>query len=660
MVYLSGRHLVISVWLRAGIVIGLMLSLAVADWAESGVQASNLGDMSLEDLMNVTVVTAGKKAEAISNTPASVFVITREDIERYGYRTLGQALRRISGFYSEYDYAYDYIGVRGYLPNRDLNRRVLVLVDGHKVNDYLYGQAPVNNDLPVDMRDLDRIEVVKGPGSALWGSEALLCVVNCITKSASEAAGYHVGQDLGFRNGQRLALGQSTPGGLQVTGSVEELKSDGQRSIYFPDYDIEPANSRAAKGMDSEQVGRGFINMAYSGFKFTYNHVDRVKDLPTAAWGAVLNQPDLSLGDERHFWEFSYGNPKPYAADGALFCRVYQDNYDAVCHFNWLSDDNVTIVHSRGRDICRAYGTELRYSRSISSSLSAILGSEYVRNYQSSRTNYIPTPYSVQWAKQGSFDMLSYYSQAEWDATKALRFVAGTRFDDHSIFGGTWSPRLAAIYKRSAKTTYKFLYGEALRMPSLDEYMLADPGTVLKPEKIVTNEFVWEQQMGGNAQLVTSLFGYRMCGLIGQAIDSIHSGGIETQYERRLRNGGSSYLGLSYVDAKSAAPGTTLASSPNWLVTSGLSVPTLGNRAYLAAELQYVSSSKTNMHQVAPAYAVANLALTSSSILKNSDVSLGITNLFNTPYVVNARPEDYQDKMPQPDRTLEFQISYNL
>lgn len=669
MIYVFTRRLVVSLWLGVGTALALLLGSAgagqcAADSNAPTQQTPDLAAMSIEDLMNVTVVTAGKKPTTISNTAAAVFVITREDIERYGYQTLAQALRRISGFYSETDRYIDFIGVRGYLPNGDLNRRVLVLIDGHKVNDYLYGQASVDQDLPVDMRDIERIEVVKGPGSALWGSEALLCVINCITKTASDRNGLEVRQDMGWRAGQYLAYGQRLPGGLEISGGVSDLKSDGQAQIYFPDFDKPETNNGVAVGLDGERVGRGNLNMSYKGLTFTYDHVKRTKDVPTAFWGCVFNTPGVDVTDERHYSEMSYENQTPYAKDGKLFCRVYQDRYDGVCNYASVYDPDPAIVYSRGVDVSRSWGAEARYSLNMSSRVSAILGLEYVRA-ETKRFSYDLDPYHLNTNLLGDYTLRSYYMQTDWDVTGSLRLVAGTRLDDHSIFGANWSPRAGLICKASPKSTLKLLYGKAFRAPSMSEAKTDDNPLNLHPERINTTELVWDQQMGENGRLVTSLFGYNMYDLV-----QYHSGlknwgivtssGIETQYDYRLHNGNSGYFGISLLKAKSGDPSQTLASSPQCVATCGLCLSMFGNRAYLAPDLQYVSSSRTNMNNVAGAHAIANLTLSSHSLIKGADISLGITNLFNTPYYANAQPQNVQDVLPQGDRTLQFQFSYHM
>ena len=669
MIYIFTRRFVLSLWLGAGIAVALLLGSAVAgqcaaDSDTPGPQAAGLAEMSIEDLMSITVVTAGKRPETIANTAAAVFVITREDIERYGYQTLAQAVRRISGFYTETDRYIDAIGLRGYLPNGDLNRRVLVLVDGHKVNDALYGQAPVDQDLPVDLRDIERIEVVKGPGSALWGSEALLCVINCITKTASDIDGVEIRQDLGFRAGQHLAYGQRLPGGLEISGALSELKSAGQQRIYFPDFDSPETNNGIAEGLDGEHVGRGYLNMSYNGFKVSYNRVARVKDVATAHWSSVFNTPGIDVKDERRYSEISYENPTPYAKDGKLFCRIYRDRYDAICNWNHYIDEETStdLMYARGVDWAKSWGAEARYSLNISSRVSAVLGAEYLKAQTQRLIFDLVEPYVYRTDWPGEYSLNSYYMQTDWNVTDSLRLVAGTRLDDHSIFGKNWSPRAGLVYKESPKSTLKLLYGKAFRSPSMAEIATPDNPDGLYPESINTTELVWDQQVGDSGRLVTSLFANNMYDLIRRRVNQqrITSKGIETQYDFRLKNGGSGYFGLSLLRAKYLNSTRILASSPQCVATWGMCVPVFGNRAYLAPDVQYVGSRRTNMKDTAGAYMIANLTLSSSSLIKNADVSIGITNLFDTPYFANAQPQNVQDLMPQGERTVQFQFTCHL
>ena len=107
---------------------------------------TDLFDERIEDLMNIdidSVYTASKFKQKVTEAPASVTIITAEDIRKYGYRTLADILRNVRGFYVTYDRNYSYLGVRGFGRPADYNSRVALLVDGHRVNDNVYDQAPL-------------------------------------------------------------------------------------------------------------------------------------------------------------------------------------------------------------------------------------------------------------------------------------------------------------------------------------------------------------------------------------------------------------------------------------------------------------------------------------------------------------------------------------
>ena len=126
----------------------------------------DLTEMSLEDLMEIevdSVYGASKYLQKVTQAPASISIVTAEEIQKYGYRTLADVLRSVRGFYITYDRNYSYVGVRGFARPGDFNSRILVLVDGHRVNDNIFDQAFLGTDFPVDIDLIDRIEVIRGP-----------------------------------------------------------------------------------------------------------------------------------------------------------------------------------------------------------------------------------------------------------------------------------------------------------------------------------------------------------------------------------------------------------------------------------------------------------------------------------------------------------------
>src|ERR1700692_711170 len=148
----------------------------------------DLTGMSIEDLSQVRLSTASRHLEDPRKAPAAVTVITGDEIARYGWRTVADLLRSVTGFYTAYDRSYTYVGVRGFLQSGDYNARVLLLIDGHRVNDNIYDSALMGTEFPLDVNLIDRVEVMRGPGSSLFGTNAELAVVNVFTRQPDHEA----------------------------------------------------------------------------------------------------------------------------------------------------------------------------------------------------------------------------------------------------------------------------------------------------------------------------------------------------------------------------------------------------------------------------------------------------------------------------------------
>jgi len=159
----------------------LLALLASALPSGAGLMAQDdLFTMSLEELMALEVVTATRTAERLMDAPAVVTVITREDIERYGYQDLAQVLARVPEVYAHFEGHNTNVDFRGFFSN-NTQRRILFLVDGMKLNDnFHFGDFYA--DLVNDLSFVERIEVIRGPGAALYGNNSVLGVVNIITR----------------------------------------------------------------------------------------------------------------------------------------------------------------------------------------------------------------------------------------------------------------------------------------------------------------------------------------------------------------------------------------------------------------------------------------------------------------------------------------------
>src|SRR5688572_31589873 len=168
------------------ILLVFMLTVPSTAWSQS------LPDLSIEHLMKLDagqVYGASERLQPVMEAPASISFITAEEIARYGYRTLADILRSIRGMYVLDDRNYSVIGTRGFALPGDYNSRMLLLVNGHRVNDNVYGQAEIGAEFGLDAAMFERVEIIRGPASSLYGDSAFFVVVNVITRDGSSLAG---------------------------------------------------------------------------------------------------------------------------------------------------------------------------------------------------------------------------------------------------------------------------------------------------------------------------------------------------------------------------------------------------------------------------------------------------------------------------------------
>src|SRR5580700_745710 len=156
---------------------------------------SDLSQASLEQLGNIRVYSASMHLQPSGDAPSSVTVITANEIQQQGYRTLADILRTVRGFFVTYNRNYTSLGVRGFARPGDFNTRILLLVDGHRLNDNVYDEAMIGTEFPIDIDMIRRIEIVRGPVSSLYGSNALFAIINIITKRGQDLNGMELSAD---------------------------------------------------------------------------------------------------------------------------------------------------------------------------------------------------------------------------------------------------------------------------------------------------------------------------------------------------------------------------------------------------------------------------------------------------------------------------------
>jgi iron complex outermembrane receptor protein len=625
----------------------------------------DLSSLSIEDLLNIEVTSASKKVEKIADAPASVYVITRDDLERYGYKTVSEALRRIVGLYVSSDRNYDYLGVRGYARPGDYSTRILLLVDGLRINDPICNSAPIGDDLSLDIRSIQRIEIVKGPGSALWGTNAVLAVINLITRRGSDIEGSRFAQSFTSDSGKVsfFEYGSKNPNGIEIAGSVTSLDSKGEDSIYFPDMQL------TATGVDDSSAQCGYLSASYNGFSLLVITGKYIKTIPTGSYGTVFNDSRNRTNDSRTIAALSYERNVCPKIGGNLYARLYSNSYDYDGDYVYDMDYPTPAI-DKDTGSAKWWGGEARFSGEISSKLSFVSGTEYSRVKDMRLLNYYADPYYyVNLDTNSSSTLNSYYLQASYDMSKSLRILAGTRMDDYSTYGRSWSPRGALIQKLNDSSTLKMLWGKAFRAPDgyecdYTKAITGNPDSGLIPEEITTTELVWDKALSSSARLVTSAYRYDLENIITQVDDvefqnsgTVRSEGIESQIDYRLPDGSTAYVNATALKATDMATHQRISNSPRWLAGAGMCIPVLSDRFYLTPEMQLIGSRKTIAGNETGASTVINLTLSTQKAAGGWNISIKANNLFNATCYIPGAYEHTQDRIPQEGRTIQLETS---
>lgn len=444
-----------------------------------------------------TVTTASRVEQTYADTPASVSVITPQEIAAFRYPTLADALRGQRGVSLTYDTTYHGVGVRGLGQPNDYGNRVLILQNGAVLNDNLLYQSFVGFDGRADLGDVQRIEFVRGPGSVLYGTGAVSGLVNVLTHASERptTAGVSVstvGDGVGrVRGDVHFDLGEAN-----LDASVTGAYGAGR------DFDItDDASGSVAtvRGADSfhgiSTVGRFDLDA----FHVQWFGNVRNQRIPTGSYGTLLGDDRTRYRDGRGLVEVRY--EPTLGARTQLFVRGVGNFYRF--RGTYAYDDGAGGSELSLETLTGGWGVaEARVVSTPTSGLQIIAGAEVQASVRARlRGTYEgdPVPYLD---VDNPYQIFSGYGLVEYAPTSYLRISAGLRGDVYRTSEVDFdppfalSPRLAVVTRPYDGGVLKFLAGRAFRAPSTYELTYDDggasqvaPGTgTLGPESVWSAE----------------------------------------------------------------------------------------------------------------------------------------------------------------------------
>ncbi len=498
-------------------------------------------DMSLEELVNIKITTASRISEAISDAPATVHVVTKQDIRKRGYATLADVLRDVPGmetipiYFSEVGTLVPVRGVVG-------NNKIIVLVNGVRVNPPGGEEMMLRDDVSVRMAE--QIEIILGPGSTLYGADAISAVINIITQKPQHQESAQVLGGLGNFNQKEaftgFSEGMDLPEGrrLGLSGYVHFLESDlSKLDEEYPEWwsNYEAVASKTGLGADPQRWSRGLNAMlraetGSNSLQFWYRDSSR-----SSSEGGLT--PTLQYVDEAKWKDESLvieGKNVTKLSDkvdleSALTYNRYE--IDPNTRYVWPESENELSFNDFKYGIGTSAGIEERLRYQATKSLTILAGAsatEYdvipkatVPGGADTDESIVPQAGSISYFTQpGDPDSLvevaratnlryqdyGLFTEGHWNITDRWKVTAGGRMDFSTRYNQTpFSPRTALIYHDAASGfTGKYIFTKAFVAPApYFGHNVFDNGVAintanpdLQPEEAISNEitFTWTKK----------------------------------------------------------------------------------------------------------------------------------------------------------------------
>jgi outer membrane receptor for ferrienterochelin and colicins len=632
-----------------------------------------LDGLQLLPMNEVTAVS--RRAERLEVAPSSVTVISQDELRAFQYPTIYEALRGVRGVALTYDSIYGAAAVRGLGQANDFGNRLLILQDGAILNDNILYQSFISYDGRVDLGGIERIEVVRGPGSVLYGTGAVSGVVNLVTESpeAPEGTGVHVGTydnkvlrarvetHYNFDEDRKFGF-RAAVSGAGSQGRIEEIDPRGGAN---PPIDV----SGFDKFVGGTTTGRVWLG----GPTVQWYHSYRSVDIPTGVYATVLGNPSGTNEwiDTRTMVE---AKVEPQVTEslrlsGRAYFNRYQ--YDGILPYGPYT--------SVEKYIGMSIGGEARAILELGEPFRLTAGGEYVTSptvTMNGEDQYRNGDVESYLESSEPYQLAAGYALVDLVPVDSVRLTAGGRADYWSTFGVAVSPRLALVLTPDDGDVVKVLGGRAFRAPSIFELYYEipdvqirpdDAGNTLVPETVWSGELeyshafdqAWTGLVAGHASLANQLIESVAAPGTPGAVTYKNSDrdirilGLDFELRRGFQGGWMLSTFYSYLDSR-YEDGELVPNVPQSNAGLKVIVPVSAPQARVAFRTSLETPRRIDLSRddTTGWAVVSDLVLSGQVPERSFEYAVGIYNLFDQDYALPLTDTFPLRTVPQQGRSL--------
>lgn len=642
--------------------------------------STNQDELSLEDLVKMeipTVFGASKLEQKTTEAPSSVTIVGSDEIKKYGYRTLADILQSVQGFHVTYDRNNSFLGTRGFNSGAFPNSRVLLLVNGHRVNNNLFDGGLIGTEFILDVDLIDKVEIIRGPGSVLYGNNAFFGVINVRTRSSYQINGVEAsGEAASFDAYKgRVTYGNRFKNELELLLSGTFYDSQGPDKLFFKEFATPDNNNGVARGMDDDGYKSFFGSIAYRDFTLEGGFITREKGNPTAQFASLFPFPETNLFIGTIFNDRRFQTAVEQAFVNLRFSHDFSETLGVVAQAYY--DRNVIAldlpfsvftppVVNRTVDTGELVGTEIQVKKRLLDRHTITFGAEYRYDIRQERRNYDVDPFKEYLNVSQSPQSYGLYAGGDFTLVPKLHLNGGVRYDQVHDYDSAVNPRVALIYNPFESSVIKAIYGTAFRAPTYIEFLnvvnVAEP----RPETVTSYELVYEQGIGDHLRSSVSGFYNQVDDLIAFDTDvggfanrgSADGKGVEVGLEAFWASGVRGRASYTFQETEEWTTGRTLPDSPRHLGKLSVSAPLIKEKIFAGLEWQYTSSRLTLAGTEAAGFGIVNFTVFSRNLIKGFELSASLYNLFGRTYADPATPFHLQDVLERDGRTFRVKLAY--